>query len=232
MKITSKEEARLLVLEAKNAKHRCSKRELNELQSLLDKSYDQGQHTKTQHTPGKVIARVTYHKGEPIGACVSSGARRIADCEDGLTQDECEANARRIALCWNSHDDLLTALNQALTRMEIADKKGPFKFSMEINNARDAIAKTGTLVILPALPARKVKTNFHTKPESLVYLLRLAGALLDKGKPTEAVDALNRALAKNMDTETRRQVNKAMDEAHIGNPATAETLLAMILGDL
>jgi hypothetical protein len=70
-----------------------------------------------------------------------------------------------------------------------------------------------------------------TNPK-LAALLKRATEHLEHGEPCRAVDTLNRALALNMDAETRRQVNKALDEAHIGNPATAETLLEMLLADL
>ena len=69
-----------------------------------------------------------------------------------------------------------------------------------------------------------------TKPT--LILLKRATIHLDNGDPCEAVETLNRALAGQMDDETRRQVNKAMDEAHLGNPATAQTMLALLIADL
>jgi nicotinamidase-related amidase len=59
---------------------------------------------------------------------------------------------------------------------------------------------------------------------------------LKKGDPTEAVRVLNTVLnaAKkyNIHLIHLKQIEKARDEADIGNPATAETFLEMILSDL
>lgn len=43
-----------------------------------------------------------------------------ASCED-VGSEACQANAHRIALCWNSHDALVKAIKTALGPMYYAD---------------------------------------------------------------------------------------------------------------
>lgn len=55
----------------------------------------------TEHTPGKLVSN---------GAClVAENGMPIGMTDDyAKSRDEQVANATRLALCWNSHDDLLS----------------------------------------------------------------------------------------------------------------------------
>lgn len=73
---------------------------------------------QAQHTATPWKSRVTYSNGEPDGACVYSGARHVADCMDGLNQDECEANAAFIVRACNAHEELVTFAHNVLASLE------------------------------------------------------------------------------------------------------------------
>ena len=71
--------------------------------------------TESKHTPGRLEAC----NGRDIYPAGDEGARNhVSDCApDGynedltdITPEIAEANARRMVACWNSHDDLLEAL--------------------------------------------------------------------------------------------------------------------------
>ena len=75
------------------------------------------------------------------------------------------------------------------------------------------------------------KTRPTGKTE-LVAVLKKAVWHLTNGDPVEAVSVLKMGLAKQMDLDTRKRFEKAWEQADIGNAATAETLLGMLIDAL
>jgi hypothetical protein len=73
--------------------------------------------------------------------------------------------------------------------------------------------------------------TIETKQNKLAALLKRAAHFLDDGDPVEGVEIFNAALKCKMTLDIRKQIQKARDETDIGNPATAETLLKMLLSD-
>jgi len=66
------------------------------------------------------------------------------------------------------------------------------------------------------------------KPE-LADLLKKAKTFLVECDPTQAMNTLTQALRGEMDLDTRKQIEKARDEAHLGDPIVAEILLEELL---
>jgi len=99
----------------------------------------------SEHTPTPYASRTTYHCGVPRGAAVFRDSRRVADCQDGLTQEECEANAAFIALACNCHDavdDLLAACQEIVSWAEQRHRNGDdCPCPLTVKHARAAIAK-------------------------------------------------------------------------------------------
>lgn len=63
--------------------------------------------TKATHTPGPLTVEKLY--------LIADGKGIVADLDASQFDDnESKANAARLALCWNTHDELVAALRGAL----------------------------------------------------------------------------------------------------------------------
>jgi len=79
-----------------------------------------------------VIENIGNHYGK-VGTIVN-----IAQCGDGILPEyEKDANAARIALCWNCHDELVEALDELLH----IDPSNYEKLIAAEENAREALRK-------------------------------------------------------------------------------------------
>ena len=65
--------------------------------------------TNQTHTPGKLHVS---HNGKLYGSICGKPLNYDVATPNGYTSLEREANAERLALCWNSHDALLAALTE------------------------------------------------------------------------------------------------------------------------
>ena len=181
----------------------------------------QNQTNKTTYTPGPWDVKVGLKNKSDIGiyGTNSKGRHRIATifCNEASPDPNKSAyfsNARLIAAA----PDLLEACKDLLKFIVTLHPQTV----MEQQN-KDAARRILDLAIDKTRP---------TGQTELVAVLKKAAWHLTNGDPVEAVSVLKMALAKQMDLDTRKQIGKARDEADIGNPATAETLLAMLIDDL
>lgn len=71
-----------------------------------------------EHCPGTIYIGTLKHAGRKVDEIVFT-----LDCDDSYT-DAAKAlrvaNAERMVLCWNAHDDMLEALEQAAVELEEA----------------------------------------------------------------------------------------------------------------
>lgn len=98
----------------------------------------------TKHTPGRLSTRHGLSASDP---------RWILENDESFvavtTGGNNEANAKRLALCWNSHDDLLEALQNLVEADLHADGEGLWNIAdsdtedgeSAVKAARAAIAK-------------------------------------------------------------------------------------------
>lgn len=78
------------------------------------------------HTPGKLVAHDRHVVAVGCGTIGANGYQDHVICDrvDGRGLDEARANAKRIALAWNSHDELLAACIQARYLISDLDPHG------------------------------------------------------------------------------------------------------------
>ena len=97
------------------------------------------EHTKGECRIGKYTHRARIYN---VGGC----ERLIADCSN-RPPDEARANARRLALCWNSHDKLIKQRDELKEALQSIYGMCDCKISdIEIrvrNIANEAISKAG-----------------------------------------------------------------------------------------
>lgn len=97
--------------------------------------------TKTKHTLGKCRVRESaqvYVDGRHVADCNAKDQREVATLHIKL---EDEANAERIAHCWNCHDDLLDALKRLMTWVDPYAVPNCGSNDKDYEAARAAIAK-------------------------------------------------------------------------------------------
>ena len=85
-----------------------------------------------KHTEGTLIA---------IGCevqCPDEKYLIVADCFNRSLPDDGDANAQRVALCWNCHDDLLEACKHALRVFEL------YKNHPQMDTIREMLSKVIT----------------------------------------------------------------------------------------
>lgn len=115
--------------------------------------------TKTKHTLGKCRVRESaqvYVDGRHVADCNAKDQREVATLHIKL---EDEANAERIAHCWNCHDDLLDALKELLAandefHQQFPDTEEKSKASVEaiaLNVTRQLVAECKARAIITAL---------------------------------------------------------------------------------
>lgn len=68
---------------------------------------------------------------------------RIAQCDSVghyATKEECEANAARLELCWNAHDDLIAVVQKLVDKLADHNSVGSDEYMAETALGREAAA--------------------------------------------------------------------------------------------
>lgn len=118
--------------------------------------------SETKHTPGELRVEQetaliwgncnpddnsSYGMGYPIAECRSTPSGYWAKGPKGW--EEAEANAARIALTWNCHDELVAALHDALFWLEGALQCDKFEWSTDQGSiATDALERGRAVIAL------------------------------------------------------------------------------------
>jgi hypothetical protein len=83
----------------------------------------------TKHTQGKLT--VVSERGSAF--LKNDNEEFVAGCYDPIKSilwaNGCEANAQRLAICWNSHDHLVDALQELVNYYDHADPDGEWSRS-------------------------------------------------------------------------------------------------------
>lgn len=96
-----------------------------------------------KHTPGKLKALgAGYLENEHdrlIAKAVVLKGKSLK--EDERLNDEAEANAHRLAHCWNMHDELTALVACLLENLELSTFKDPAHLAQIIQEGKDLLAK-------------------------------------------------------------------------------------------
>lgn len=89
------------------------------------------------HTPGKMV----QVDGQPLCLATTDEGQVVADVADHHWVDA-EANAERIVLCWNCHNDLVNELRAALRTLDSVQRSlTAWDFSEQIERGSAILAK-------------------------------------------------------------------------------------------
>lgn len=98
--------------------------------------------TEAKHTPGRMVVRRTGYTGRASAKYVitpEDNSRAIAHIKHS-TVSPVDANAARLALCWNTHDSLVEALQDMLLWLDDGNRILSDSCAADVAKARAALA--------------------------------------------------------------------------------------------
>lgn len=97
------------------------------------------------YTKGKWTTKITDKKSYAGDLVFSDSGQLVCDCNiSNLDESECKANAKRIAMAVNSHDDLLEVARAIILENDIRKQAGLAPLTNTLNEIATAAIKKAT----------------------------------------------------------------------------------------